>query len=449
VSFLLAQLLAMTFKKKIGGIIAKGISLLFIAFSLVLLIFHPETPSRVKKPLPIFLTDQIESDLCSLQIHEEAIEAVWAKIQKEPSQYVRYKLVKGRFTAATDSTTKNHPRYLVVTEALAKIFASESFPDLDFIVYLGDSLETNPYLHPNNLKNWEFDKNFEAKPTNSKTNSSSCLGVVPIMAFAKPEGKRGIVLIPDCEALNPDDRAYLTKLALQAAQDTVWSKKKQQVFWRGAPTGPVLAEDEIEKDNWIASPRFHLVKLAEQYRENIDAAFVSWNGLKENRKKIAARFSLAPPIHPKDHFPYKYLIDIDGNSCSYSRTYWILLSNSLMLKQMTQNTQWFYKGLKPYVHFVPVFANLSDLEEKIVWCKSHDQEAEKIAQNATAFASEYLQYEENLLYLFHLLKEYATHQQFQPALDDADKKADIPVLQKALFKMKGALRKKIKNQPIA
>ena len=108
-----------------------------------------------------------------------------------------------------------------------------------------------------------------------------------------------------------------------------------------------------------------------------------------------------------NHLEYKYLVDVDGNSCSFERYFWVLLSNSLVLKQITPNIQWYYSALNPYEHFVPVKEDLSDLLEKYEWALSHDLEAKKIAQNATEFAKENLSTEDVFLYMHCLLKEYA------------------------------------------
>ncbi len=51
---------------------------------------------------------------------------------------------------------------------------------------------------------------------------------------------------------------------------------------------------------------------------------------------------------------------------------------------------WFRKYLVPYKHFVPIQHDLSDLVEKIEWCRSHDSECEQIAKNAKVFYDTYL-----------------------------------------------------------
>jgi len=48
--------------------------------------------------------------------------------------------------------------------------------------------------------------------------------------------------------------------------------------------------------------------------------------------------------------------------------------------------QWYYDRLMPWRHFVPVRADMSDLVEKIAWCRGHDGECAAIAAAGRAFA---------------------------------------------------------------
>ncbi len=44
---------------------------------------------------------------------------------------------------------------------------------------------------------------------------------------------------------------------------------------------------------------------------------------------------------------------------------------------------WYFPVLKPWVDHVPVKADLSDLAEKIRWCRENDVECRKIAKNVS------------------------------------------------------------------
>ena len=66
---------------------------------------------------------------------------------------------------------------------------------------------------------------------------------------------------------------------------------------------------------------------------------------------------------------------------------WIMLSNSVLLKQETGAIEWFYPALKANVHYVPVNKDLSNIFSQIEWLKTHDSEAEQISINATNLLS--------------------------------------------------------------
>ena len=53
-------------------------------------------------------------------------------------------------------------------------------------------------------------------------------------------------------------------------------------------------------------------------------------------------------------------------------------------------SQWFYPGVKPNIHFIPVERNLGDLIEKLEKLKANDCFAKDIATNALEFAENHL-----------------------------------------------------------
>ena len=84
---------------------------------------------------------------------------------------------------------------------------------------------------------------------------------------------------------------------------------------------------------------------------------------------------------------FKYLIDIDGNSNSWPGFFLKLASGSCVLKVDSPFgfSQWYYKYLKPWVHYVPIKSNLRDFYKKIDWALSHPRKCQEIAQNSYQF----------------------------------------------------------------
>jgi len=82
---------------------------------------------------------------------------------------------------------------------------------------------------------------------------------------------------------------------------------------------------------------------------------------------------------------YAYLLDIGGNGYS-GRLKFLLYSKRPLLIVDRRYIEYFHTDLKPYVHYVPVKLDLSDLIEKIQWIIKNPEAANQIAQNAFKFA---------------------------------------------------------------
>jgi hypothetical protein len=81
----------------------------------------------------------------------------------------------------------------------------------------------------------------------------------------------------------------------------------------------------------------------------------------------------------------KFLIEIDGNANSWG-FFAKLLMGCCILKVESPFEQWFYRRLQPWVHYVPVANDLSDLPEKMQWCLKNERACRKIADVGRRFA---------------------------------------------------------------
>jgi len=234
---------------------------------------------------------------------------------------------------------------------------------------------------------------------------------VPLLVFAKKKSCSHQVAIPDFEAMM--GYVDLTRRVNEAGGNWPWNSKSEICFWRGATTGGIY-----NLDNWRSIGRTRLVLLSLDYPELLDCRFTSLcQGAENNPEMNAMPQLLSGSVSPEASLQYKYLVDIDGNTCGYQRLYWTLLSNSVVFKQMTENYQWYYSALKPFVHYIPVAEDMSDLVEQILWAKENDNLARWIAGNATEFANTHLRLSDSQQYVYWVLKKYSKLQGFKPVLD--------------------------------
>ncbi|ESK85738.1 glycosyltransferase family 90 protein [Moniliophthora roreri MCA 2997] len=108
----------------------------------------------------------------------------------------------------------------------------------------------------------------------------------------------------------------------------------------------------------------------------------------------------------------KFLLDIDGNAWS-SRFKRLISSGSVVFKS-TVYPEWFTDRIQPWVHYVPVQIDLSDLWDTFAFfhgdpngAHHHDEFAREIGNDAWEWSRSFWRREDMVAYNFRLLLEYA------------------------------------------
>ena len=195
-----------------------------------------------------------------------------------------------------------------------------------------------------------------------------------------------------------------------------WENKISTAFFRGTATGGGVTKETNQRINaaylsheWEEIPELNGSLDAPPY---LDAKITGWN---MRDKKIAR--SKMTFIRPKSfkfngdkkknfveiykQSTYKYLLYIEGH-CAACRYGFMMRLGSVILKvekSCVADQMWYFPLLRPYYDHVPVKADLSDLKEKIEWCKSHDAECKQIAANASYIYDRYISKEGVLDYM--------------------------------------------------
>ncbi|WGV16062.1 FkbM family methyltransferase [Fuscovulum ytuae] len=181
---------------------------------------------------------------------------------------------------------------------------------------------------------------------------------VPVFTKTRRVGTRNGILL----RLN---RARHWNFINALREDQPWQEKLPQVIWRGAPTG---------YDREDSNPRLRLV---EKFFDELNVGFSvgEAQGLKFDPSFVKGKVTISEQLR------HKYIISVEGNDVA-TNLKWILASNSIPIMPKPTIDSWLMESLlEPYVHYVPVNRDFSNLPEVLDWCRDHDEDCRQISEN--------------------------------------------------------------------
>jgi hypothetical protein len=98
-------------------------------------------------------------------------------------------------------------------------------------------------------------------------------------------------------------------------------------------------------------------------------------------------------MSPVEQLKYKYLLVMDGWSNAWDSTVWKLYSGSVVLIVDSVWEQWYVRQIIPWVHYVPVHNDLSNLNVMIQWCIDNDDLCHQISINSKQFITDNLNFD--------------------------------------------------------
>ncbi|KAG8897908.1 Glycosyltransferase Family 90 domain containing protein [Tulasnella sp. 403] len=227
--------------------------------------------------------------------------------------------------------------------------------------------------------------------------------------------------------------------------DPPWSNKAHsKIYWRGNNTGTFHGPDNwwnltqrirfvsstTDKDTeiWVlpsTQTKYEPVSGGERVEKGllneewVDARFTGSPMLCESGKDktcedLARLFEFVPaePAHYEKE--WKFLIDIDGNACS-TRFKRLMTTRGLVLKS-TIHSEWYSDRIQPWVHYVPVRYDYTDLYDIMAFFKGdvdgqgghgHDELAATIGAAGRRWSLTHYRKEDMTAYLLRLFLEYA------------------------------------------
>ncbi|KAJ3353581.1 capsule-associated protein CAP1 [Entophlyctis luteolus] len=235
-----------------------------------------------------------------------------------------------------------------------------------------------------------------------------------------------------------------------APDEIPWDEKQDVLFWRGSATGGRFDES-------VPWRRYHRIRLVEWFHKfqlrypyntfdagqthppklphspEASSGSLSWLAVdvgfhavdvrsKDVQRQIIEEYPLRSYVSFEDTIAFKYLLVVDGNSENVlsevvaqkhdffvawpNRVPRYLASNSVVLLS-TAFTDWFMWMLEPFVHFVPVKLDFSDLEERLLWLRDNDESARNISRNARELMQKINRIEQMQCYTALMMIEYS------------------------------------------
>ena len=213
----------------------------------------------------------------------------------------------------------------------------------------------------------------------------SCDSPVPIVAKARLAGRPGRHTI----LFKMNRKRHFSPMAMAMRLDkTPYHLKRDQAVWRGAATGNPAS---WRTGSAVMAPR---AKLLNAYSANKNGTSLLDIALSKVPPQIsqdkAEQKWRVDPVGLEELLGYKLIIVLEGNDVSTSLK-WVLASTSTVLMPKPKIVSWAMEDtLKPYVHYVPLRDDLSDVHTKVAWCLAHPKFSAKIGLNGRCFAQRFL-----------------------------------------------------------
>jgi hypothetical protein len=221
----------------------------------------------------------------------------------------------------------------------------------------------------------------------------------PVFAFQKPQGNAS-VLLPDVDFV-----AYSFFRAPEHNDPIAYFDKACSAVFVGATTGGRVTQDVVRH---LTLPR---LRSAVFFRDCASVMFrlpLAVQCDSDETRALLRTIGIGDGVVVpwQDQLRHRFLISMDGNGAACSRVVRALLSNGVLLKYASPNVLFYFSGLQPWLHYVPI-----QHDDDVL----HIVETERrtpgffapVAQAGRAFACRFLTREALMCYTAALLRLYA------------------------------------------
>ncbi|KXS19239.1 glycosyltransferase family 90 protein [Gonapodya prolifera JEL478] len=241
---------------------------------------------------------------------------------------------------------------------------------------------------------------------------------IPIPIFSQ-------ATIPDCYADILVPLGYAVKTSSdqispekRTGADVPFINKPPVAVWRGTTTGAEPIPSNVSE--WNRMHRHRLVKYSKNLRTKCDhsndGCFIGIDAKFTGYLQMFTDFAYQEHVRVfgdpgQNHMPYelqfyhRFLLDVDGNSFSQRFHTFLRESKSLILRARGF-VDWSDHWVVPYVHYIPLRFDWSDLVSAVQWAISNVTEAKKIAEQGHDMGRRGLRYEDIQCHMFAVMGEY-------------------------------------------
>lgn len=217
------------------------------------------------------------------------------------------------------------------------------------------------------------------------------------LTFSRRREDTSMALLPNPYQMSNYSGGKLNDLAADAVP---WDKKSDSLFFVGSSTGarqPLLNE-RVAACVWSLQHRDKAhFRISSVVQMSHDSFYASVPEAKE---------IVCPAIPQADNYKHKYLVNMAGNTCAWSRLPMILASKSLLLNLRPRNgdddMEWFYPMLTEGTHYLG--CTLATILDKRAFAMSNPQLVQYMIANANRFCAAFLGRVQATLYTAALLE---------------------------------------------
>lgn len=220
----------------------------------------------------------------------------------------------------------------------------------------------------------------------------------------KSLGERGMILLygdgklfyhrhicfPAIAKVRPVDRADGNQVILDLNHDRHWGElanvhredeptlsKMNRLVWRGVSTGWCDKHRE----------RTRMMAVSKYFQASDSRIDVGFSEIVHGDECPDANKYLKRPMSVRGQLRYKFILVVDGNDKA-SGLQWVLASNSVPFMVEPMWESWLMESsLKPYLHYVPVKPDFSDLSSQIDWAVANVDKVRNIAMAGRRYIS--------------------------------------------------------------